>query len=638
MADQWKQNKGLGVQGNSRRCWNPLLAGLSFAFLTLSNLAPAKAQVPFVCDGRIFISQGTSTLPPTDPRPILFNDVNTGATPFTLNQIGPDNPFEYNAIGYNVQDNLIYGIVPRNQGAVPQGTVVQVDSTGTVRTVGTINGGTNPPAGLPPTNGYIGGELDENGFYYIFGLPMGANPATITRIRITNGAVDGAFPTVVNTIAAVGLPPIVADFAFNPVDERFYGYDSRDGQMVSFQFDPAGGAINLDPLPNSSPPGGSGGFGAIGAAFFDAAGNFFGYQNSGALFRININPGVSDRYTLISSATQVGQNDGTACPYTPVFSKTVNPTTAAAGDTITYSYEIVNGSVLDLTTITFGDTMSDGRTFIPGTFTVTNATGGTVSLSNGNSVLSVTNLTVAARTTATASVQVQLPADLPTGTFLNQATLNGQFATLGTVFSARSEFPVTSIFPDPTPVDVTSAPNNTTAANLLLVKRITGITRNGSSLSGVDFGSFVDDPDDANDNAAGWSDLSPVGILGLDANNPLQSNDEVEYTIYFLSDGGQPVTNVRVCDRIHPQTTFISSTFGDARGISLRQGTTVTTQSNAVDGDRAQFVSPLTPVNSLIPPCPNSSNTNGLVFVNLGDVTNSGTNRVGFVRFRVRVN
>jgi uncharacterized repeat protein (TIGR01451 family) len=55
----------------------------------------------------------------------------------------------------------------------------------------------------------------------------------------------------------------------------------------------------------------------------------------------------------------------------------------------------------------------------------------------------------------------------------------------------------------------------------------------------------------------GWSQL-PGGLLGvinLESETPLQSGDEVEYTIYFLSDGSQEVNNARLCDPIPSGTT-----------------------------------------------------------------------------------
>lgn len=173
---------------------------------------------------------------------------------------------------------------------------------------------------------------------------------------------------------------------------------------------------------------------------------------------------------------------------------------------------------------------------------------------------------------------------------------------------------------------------------LLLVKRITNVTRNGVPISGVNFNSFVDDPNTNDDNAAGWSQLpggGPVGLFNLESQATLQSGDEVEYTVYFLSDGSQPVTNAQFCDPIPQGTTFIADTYGPGSGILLNRDATQSPQTNASDTDQGTFSSPLTPVTT---PCPDTNNPNGSVLSQVGNVPNTPPNNVGFVRFRVTIN
>ena len=169
---------------------------------------------------------------------------------------------------------------------------------------------------------------------------------------------------------------------------------------------------------------------------------------------------------------------------------------------------------------------------------------------------------------------------------------------------------------------------------LRLVKRITSVTRSGVPISGINFSTFVDDPADDNDNAPGWSQLSPVGVLKLGSEVSLQSGDEVEYTIYFLSDGAQNSRNIKFCDLIPAGTTFIPDSLGPGIGIRLRQGGTQSDQTNASDTDQGIFYSPLTPVTA---PCSDPKNPNGAVFLQLGNIPNTAPNNAGLVRFRVRI-
>ncbi|HEY9613454.1 DUF6923 family protein [Allocoleopsis sp.] len=182
---------------------------------------------------------------------------------------------------------------------------------------------------------------------------------------------------------------------------------------------------------------------------------------------------------------------------------------------------------------------------------------------------------------------------------------------------------------DKTPLDV--------GPNLRLVKRITNVTRSGAPISGIDFQSFVDKLDDRNDNVSGWSQL-PGGVLAgvfrIGSDALLQTGDEVEYTVYYLSDGTQLVSDAKVCDPIPEKTTFIPDSFQVGQGILLNQQSTNTSLTNAPDTDKGTFFSRLTPVTS---PCPNTNNSNGSILVNLGDLPTTSPSNVGFVRFRVKI-
>jgi uncharacterized repeat protein (TIGR01451 family) len=175
----------------------------------------------------------------------------------------------------------------------------------------------------------------------------------------------------------------------------------------------------------------------------------------------------------------------------------------------------------------------------------------------------------------------------------------------------------------PTPLTFGSTP-----ARLILVKRITGATRQGTPLVGVNFGTFVDDPTDGNDTAGGWVQLAPetapIGALLLGNDTPLQSNDEVTYTIYFLSDGSSPVNAAQICDAIPNGTTYIPGS------LQLRVG-------NTPPASAATFFSPLAPL-PVNTPCPDPVNPNGAIVVDLGTIPSApGASNFGWIRFRVRI-
>lgn len=180
---------------------------------------------------------------------------------------------------------------------------------------------------------------------------------------------------------------------------------------------------------------------------------------------------------------------------------------------------------------------------------------------------------------------------------------------------------------NPTPITFTTTPR------LRLVKRITAVTRRGVPSN---FTAFVDDPNDPNDTAPGWSQLSPVGVSTIDASNPLRSGDDVEYTIYFLSDGGAPVIEANLCDAIAPGTSFLPNSFGIDAGVLINLAGTTAPRSNQADADNATLYSPLAP----LPPgnaCTEQSNQNGSVTATFATLSNTPGSNFGFIRFRVRL-
>lgn len=165
----------------------------------------------------------------------------------------------------------------------------------------------------------------------------------------------------------------------------------------------------------------------------------------------------------------------------------------------------------------------------------------------------------------------------------------------------------------PTPVNL--------VAQFRLVKRITALTRAGVR---TQFDQFVDDANDLNDTAPGWSQLSPVGITALDRANPLRSGDEVEYTVYYLSDGVQPVFAASICDAVPVGTTFVPNS------LLVKTG-------NAQPTIGGSFFSPLAPLPANNA-CPDQTNARGAALFDLGTVSNKPGENFGFVRFRARIN
>jgi uncharacterized repeat protein (TIGR01451 family) len=153
--------------------------------------------------------------------------------------------------------------------------------------------------------------------------------------------------------------------------------------------------------------------------------------------------------------------------------------------------------------------------------------------------------------------------------------------------------------------------------NIQLIKRITNATRNGQAITGTNFNTFVPDPNNNNDDSLPASERFR-GVPSLEA--PVQSGDEIEYTIYFLTEGEGNIDNVRFCDLVPNGTTFTGNSIG------------INGAGSGADGGR--FLSPLAPLDTFTNICPGSNN-NGAVTANLGNIPGG---QFGFVRFRVTIN
>jgi uncharacterized repeat protein (TIGR01451 family) len=159
--------------------------------------------------------------------------------------------------------------------------------------------------------------------------------------------------------------------------------------------------------------------------------------------------------------------------------------------------------------------------------------------------------------------------------------------------------------------------------NLRLVKRITALTRSGVR---TEFNQFVDDPNTLEDNRPDWSQAgaSPVGLISAAASLTVQSQDEIEYTIYYLAEGGTSIADVNLCDSIPTNTTYIPNS-------------SLINRSNSGNTSGGTFFSPLQPIPNPTA-CPSPGNNNGSILYSLGNLSTQPGQNFGYTRFRTRVN
>ncbi len=236
------------------------------------------------------------------------------------------------------------------------------------------------------------------------------------------------------------------------------------------------------------------------------------------------------------------------------------------------------------------------------------------------------------------------------GAIANPPTVGNSFFQTNDDGIAGGNDPTTTVDDDPTLISVIPL----SPPRLRLVKRLTAIQTKVLS----DYIDVVTGTGNAEDNAANWVNSSVTatksdgsgtttnfsnylkGIVDGAALSPDQRPkpaDEVEYTIYFLSDGGKPANTVSLCDFVPANTTFVPNSIqlviGSGSPVSVTDQTTTDSDGGFYGVGTTTFPAA----------CTNGTNNNrGAIVVNVGTVTNAispGTaNSYGYIRFRAKVN
>ncbi|SHH95943.1 DUF6923 family protein, partial [Virgibacillus chiguensis] len=262
----------------------------------------------------------------------------------------------YNAIGFSVVDNAIYGY---NQDSR---NVARINPDLTVTNFG--------PVPNLPVQGFNVGDVDFNGHLYLYNsnntrfYVVDVDPDSPTFLQLVDPTAGFILDTAPFGTAITPLP--ITDWAFNPIDNQLYSANNATLNVV--RVNPLTGGQTVIPTIGLTP----GGYGAV---FFDAQGFFYVLNNNtGQIFRIEI-IGPNAVATFFSSTVPASQNDGARCAFALLnlleIAKSVDPTLACPGDILMYTIEVENiGTILDAENVIVIDDIPAGTTFIPGSVTV----------------------------------------------------------------------------------------------------------------------------------------------------------------------------------------------------------------------------------------------------------------------------
>lgn len=372
-----------------------------------------QAQDPFICDGDFYLSlnsSGTSTLYNITIDPISGNVV------FNALPGNPGNGF--NAAGYRVTDNYIYGLNPSSW------RLYRLDSLGNGTLLTTLTGAfTNQRI--------VAADITPDG-QYLVGLtftPNGGGQTDLVKIDLTSPTY-AATTIPLSFASGSNSTATTSDVSFSPISGKLYGYFAGNMDRLC-TVDLNTGVIDDQTFPGGQP------VNVLGAMFFDAFGRLNAYgtpQGSNAqntLFRVDT---LTGNITPLATGPSASGSDGCSCPYAVELIKRVSPDSTTPCNTLRFTFVVANASGTVQSGIQFSDQLPAGFTISQ---IVTNPFGGTISSGVGSQSLIIDNMSIPL---GIDSMIVDVYVDtLTTGDFMNQANITNLPLALGVTVKSDND-------------------------------------------------------------------------------------------------------------------------------------------------------------------------------------------------------
>ncbi|WMT92879.1 DUF6923 family protein [Pelagibacterium sp. H642] len=389
----------------------------------------------------------------------MYMSVNAGGATQLYRTDISDNPIDYvpvgtaysdayNAVGYNLNDNFIYGMTWNSD--LQRHQLMRVGGDGSVVNLGTITGGgINVTHASPFGSGVVG----PDGFFYVKHNSQNSN---LYRIDLT---------TLTATLIPMTEAIASADLAWH--NDLLYAHDQGAGYFYSI--DPSTGVVT--PIGPSV----AGAFGSL----ISASNGVFGRENdTGGFYRFDVATGAA---TLISDGP-IGGGDGAKCPTTAVefpvdleIEKNNGVTTYTPGLDTTYSIVVSNNGPFGVSGARVQDPLPAGVT--TANWTCGSETGGAICGAPSGTGGIDTTASLPAGSSVTYELSLVVPAS-QTGNFTNTATVTPPAGSPDADMSNNTASDTDSEMPPPTsgmcsPVRVTgntTFPFNPFGANVSLTR------------------------------------------------------------------------------------------------------------------------------------------------------------------------
>jgi hypothetical protein len=257
----------------------PLWIISGFAFFSSSTVSSFAEESLTTTD--------TLDLTPFTCSPDFYQIINGQLFRYDVNlndytSIGPDYP-DFNATGYNVEDNLIYGLNSQER-------LVVIDAEGTLVDLGEIRN-------LPQGTDFVSGDFDLMG-----NLHVGRNVSNVASIYRIDVDADTLSALEISLSEGIGN---IDDMTFNPVDSFLYSVNQQDRLLI--KINPVTGDVSSKPT-QGIPQGGAN----LGAIWSTSDGSMYVSNNStGDIYLLDIETGVA---SVVAKGRTSVKNDGSSCP------------------------------------------------------------------------------------------------------------------------------------------------------------------------------------------------------------------------------------------------------------------------------------------------------------------------------------
>ena len=382
------------------------------------------AQTPFICRGDYYLTLRADN---RDFSELFTVIIDQSTSKVSLEKIPNfQDGFDLNAMGYRSTDNFIYVIDQVDNG------LLRIDAEGRIDKLRVMDE-------LPNLRYFAGACTPDGNYLIISGSPFDFGFGSANTNLIFIDLRDPSYPT--REVRMRDNPYLFFDMDFDPFTGICYAFDSNDRTLLRIDINRGTTA----PVGRANQPCSS-----MGALFFDAFGNLYGYgrpstgNSQNTLFQINK---TSGELTARTTGEEASRSDGCSCPYTIELEKTVMPRSAAPCSEVIYSFSIANASAIPRTGVEFYDKMPEGFEVLE---VLRNPFGGDIIDTGNPNELLIRNLLVPLGVDSF-QVKVRVGENLA-GVYSNQALLNGLPKSLGG--STISDDPTTVARDDPTILNV----------------------------------------------------------------------------------------------------------------------------------------------------------------------------------------